>query len=71
MNFEKSMSPIIFIFTENIKSMDIAANIAKIKNNLPAGVKLVAVSKTKPNEDIIAAYTMADTRFSVRIKYRN
>jgi PLP dependent protein len=56
MNFEKSMSPIIFIFTENIKSMDIAANIAKIKNNLPAGVKLVAVSKTKPNADILEAY---------------
>ncbi|TNF39873.1 MAG: YggS family pyridoxal phosphate-dependent enzyme, partial [Bacteroidetes bacterium] len=36
--------------------MDIAANIANIKNNLPAGVKLVAVSKTKPNEDILTAY---------------
>jgi hypothetical protein len=36
--------------------MNIAVNIAKIKNNLPAGVKLVAVSKTKPNEDILAAY---------------
>jgi pyridoxal phosphate enzyme (YggS family) len=50
------MSRIIFIFTENIESMDIAANIAKIKNNLPVGVKLVAVSKTKPNEDILTAY---------------
>ncbi len=36
--------------------MDIAANIAKIKNTLPDGVKLVAVSKTKPEEDILAAY---------------
>jgi hypothetical protein len=39
-----------------MESMDIAANIAKIKNTLPAGVKLVAVSKTKPDEDILAAY---------------
>jgi PLP dependent protein len=36
--------------------MDIAGNIETIKKNLPKGVKLVAVSKTKPNEDIIAAY---------------
>jgi pyridoxal phosphate enzyme (YggS family) len=36
--------------------MDIAANIAKIKNSIPFGVKLVAVSKTKPLEDILVAY---------------
>lgn len=36
--------------------MDIAGNIAKIKKTLPEGVKLVAVSKTKPIEDIISAY---------------
>jgi PLP dependent protein len=36
--------------------MNIAENIETIKKNLPKGVKLVAVSKTKPNEDIIAAY---------------
>jgi len=36
--------------------MDIAGNIQSIKNSLPNGVKLVAVSKTKPNEDILAAY---------------
>lgn len=36
--------------------MNIANNISKIKQNIPAGVKLVAVSKTKPNEDIMAAY---------------
>jgi PLP dependent protein len=36
--------------------MNIAGNIETIKKNLPKGVKLVAVSKTKPNEDIIAAY---------------
>ena len=36
--------------------MDIAKNIAEIKENLPKGVRLVAVSKTKPNEDILKAY---------------
>ncbi len=36
--------------------MDIAKNISGIKQTLPKGVKLVAVSKTKPNEDILAAY---------------
>lgn len=36
--------------------MDISQNILKIKSQLPDGVKLVAVSKTKPNEDILAAY---------------
>lgn len=36
--------------------MDIAQNIAEIKKKLPAGVGLVAVSKTKPNEDILEAY---------------
>jgi len=36
--------------------MDIAGNIETIKKNLPKGVKLVAVSKTKPNTDILEAY---------------
>jgi pyridoxal phosphate enzyme (YggS family) len=36
--------------------MDIAGNIETIKKNLPKGVKLVAVSKTKPNADILEAY---------------
>lgn len=36
--------------------MDIAANIAKIKNTIPDSVKLVAVSKTKPDKDILEAY---------------
>ncbi len=36
--------------------MDIGNNISEIKNSIPAGVKLVAVSKTKPNGDIMAAY---------------
>lgn len=36
--------------------MGIAENILKLKSGLPDGVRLVAVSKTKPNEDILAAY---------------
>jgi len=35
---------------------DIAGNIASLKNELPQGVKLVAVSKTKPVSDILVAY---------------
>ena len=36
--------------------MSIAENLTKILNSLPENVKLVAVSKTKPNEDILEAY---------------
>lgn len=36
--------------------MDIAANIASIKSEIAENVRLVAVSKTKPNEDILVAY---------------
>lgn len=36
--------------------MQIAENLKNIKNTLPANVKLVAVSKFKPNEDILEAY---------------
>ncbi len=36
--------------------MEISERIKQIKSDLPAGVKLVAVSKTKPNEDILEAY---------------
>lgn len=36
--------------------MSIAGNIDAIKKKLPVGVKLVAVSKTKPNGDILEAY---------------
>ncbi len=36
--------------------MNIGNKIAEIKQNIPAQVKLVAVSKTKPNEDILDAY---------------
>jgi pyridoxal phosphate enzyme (YggS family) len=43
--------------------MDIAGNIETIKKNLPKGVKLVAVSKTKPNEDILTAYNIGHKIF--------
>ncbi len=36
--------------------MDISENIKKYKDELPENVKLVAISKTKPNEDILKAY---------------
>ncbi len=36
--------------------MQITENIKRIKAELPENVKLVAVSKTKPNEDIMKAY---------------
>ena len=36
--------------------MSIAGNIDAIKKKLPENVKLVAVSKTKPNSDILEAY---------------
>jgi pyridoxal phosphate enzyme (YggS family) len=36
--------------------MPISENIARIKSTLPPNVTLVAVSKTKPNEDILEAY---------------
>ena len=36
--------------------MDIAGNIDSIKRELPENVRLVAVSKTKPNKDILEAY---------------
>ncbi|MDR2910110.1 MAG: YggS family pyridoxal phosphate-dependent enzyme [Bacteroidales bacterium] len=37
--------------------MNIRQNIEDIKNNLPENVKLVAVSKTRSNEDILGAYS--------------
>jgi hypothetical protein len=43
--------------------MNIAENINSIKNNLPKNVQLVAVSKTKPNEDILEAYNVGHKIF--------
>lgn len=37
--------------------MNIGENIVSLKKQLPEGVKLVAVSKTKPNPDIMEAYS--------------
>lgn len=36
--------------------MDICENIKALKEELPAGVKLVAITKTKPTKDILQAY---------------
>lgn len=36
--------------------MSIQSNLAAVKSQLPATVTLVAVSKTKPNEDVMQAY---------------
>lgn len=36
--------------------MNISENIKKIKDEIPSGVTLVAISKTKPKEDIMEAY---------------
>lgn len=41
----------------------IAENILKIKEQLPEGVRLVAVSKLKPNEDILEAYGAGQRAF--------
>jgi len=43
--------------------MNIALNINSIKNNLPENVRLVAVSKTKPNGDILEAYNVGHKIF--------
>jgi hypothetical protein len=41
----------------------IKENLQKIKQNLPGHVKLVAVSKTKPNKDIMQAYNAGQRVF--------
>lgn len=43
--------------------MDIAGNIKKIKEELGAGVTLVAISKTKSTKDILAAYNAGQRIF--------
>ncbi|MBP7509683.1 MAG: YggS family pyridoxal phosphate-dependent enzyme [Prolixibacteraceae bacterium] len=43
--------------------MSIAANLIEIKNSLPKGVNLVAVSKTKPLADILEAYNTGQRIF--------
>ncbi len=43
--------------------MQIEENIKLIRHKLPDNVRLVAVSKTKPNEDILAAYSVGQRIF--------
>ncbi|MFH6604177.1 YggS family pyridoxal phosphate-dependent enzyme [Maribacter algicola] len=43
--------------------MTITDNLARIKKGLPPGVELVAVSKTKPVEDILRAYNSGHLTF--------
>lgn len=43
--------------------MDIGKNIKKLIESLPEKVRLVAVSKTKPNEDILEAYAAGQRIF--------
>ncbi len=43
--------------------MSIQANIKKLKSQIPEYIKLVAVSKTKPNEDILQAYEIGHKIF--------
>ena len=44
-------------FVHQTIEMDIAGNIEKLKKELDERICLVAVSKTKPNEDILEAYS--------------
>jgi len=43
--------------------MSIASNLKSITSSIPSNVTLVAVSKTKPNTDILAAYTAGQKVF--------
>ncbi|MFV8226597.1 YggS family pyridoxal phosphate-dependent enzyme [Christiangramia aquimixticola] len=43
--------------------MSIAENIKKYKSELPETVKLIAISKTKPNEDLMEAYNAGQRIF--------
>jgi len=43
--------------------MNIAENIKKYRNELPDTVDLVAISKTKPNEDLLEAYEVGQRIF--------
>ena len=43
--------------------MSIASNLNQIKESIPKGLTLVAVSKTKPNSDILEAYNAGQRIF--------
>ena len=47
----------------------IAENIHKIVSNIPKNVKLIAISKTKSNNDIMKAYESGQRLFG-KIKFR-
>ena len=49
-----------------LKMASIKENITKYREELPGEVTLVAVSKTKPNEDLLAAYEAGQRVFGER-----
>jgi len=55
-NFSLSSSNLFLFLPEILYRMDIEKNIFELKQNLPENVRLVAVSKTKPNKDILTVY---------------
>lgn len=52
----------IYNFAKN-SGMQIQENLVRIKQQIPENVNLVAVSKTKPNEDILEAYAGGQRAF--------
>lgn len=52
-----------FYFYCKSETVEISDNIAFVRALIPAGVKLVAVSKTKPIEDILIAYNAGQKAF--------
>lgn len=49
--------------SENKMKMNISENLKELKNELPEGVSLIAVTKTKPIEDIMEAYNAGHSVF--------
>lgn len=45
---------------------DVATNLHKVKDSLPDGVRLIAISKYHPNEYIEAAYNEGQRMFGER-----
>jgi hypothetical protein len=57
------ISPFQITFAQQNFAIVIAENIQHIISSIPSNVQLVAVSKTKPNEDIIEAYHVGQRVF--------
>ena len=55
------MQPVFYIII--LKIMSIAKNIQEIKKSIPENVKLIAISKTKPDKDILEAYNAGQKIF--------